>query len=905
MLFCRIKINKQPKVLRLYGGLDTCPAPSWRTASGKATRHYSTTVFLSSSSFFLLCLPVYLFTCILIPMPSTLPILHARRERRLAKQRASEFRRRNSLLSVGIIISLLIAACIVTSAFSYVSLTHDLPSIELLPQLLNPPDGLLLQPTRIYDRTGKNLLFTFAPNDSPRRYIPLSETNPQYLPKSLVDAVIAISDPHFWNHPGYTLTGITNYDLHPTIAQKLVFDLLLFNDPPSLQRATRERILAAQITARYGRTQILEWYLNSAHFGRYAFGADAAAQLYFGKSATELTPAESAILAAVSDSPSLNPYDAPQIALQRGRETLGLMKAQRLLSEEATANALGESPLFQTPPPFQTQPAAAFTNLLLSQLDSRFPRARIQRGGLTIISTLDFDLQKQSSCITAFYAARLAGLPDPVIQCDALRFLPALPPGIKVTDSSASAMITDPKTGQILAAVGETFQAQEAPLIAAHNPGSALDTFIYLTGFTRGLSPASLIWDIPGKTNTQNFDGKYHGPMRLRIALANDYPAPAAQVLAQMGVENVNKIAESFGVSRDSDVQLSLLNAAGAYGVFAQQGVYFGQEVNDVFEPVTILKVLGNDDSVWLDWRTPQAKPVVTPGLAYLMNNALSDESARLGVLQSSNILDIGRPAGVKLGQTDDALDTWAIGYSPSRVVTVWTGARHKSDLSPRISAVLWNALMQVASQNLPRDGWAVPPEVSVINVCDPSGMLPTADCPNLVSEVFLNGNEPVQPDNMYRKYAVNRETGLLATVFTLPQLVEDHVYLVVPPEARSWAESAGLEIPPATYDVIQPPRVDANVNITSPELFSEVNGNVEIEGTAAGDDFLSYRVLVGQGLNPQEWIQVAEGNEPVTNGLLAEWNTSNLSGLYAVQLQVVRSNQRVDTAIIQVTVSH
>jgi len=113
------------------------------------------------------------------------------------------------------------------------------------------------------------------------------------------------------------------------------------------------------------------------------------------------------------------------------------------------------------------------------------------------------------------------------------------------------------------------------------------------------------------------------------------------------------------------------------------------------------------------------------------------------------------------------------------------------------------------------------------------------------------------------------------------------------------------LEIPPATYDVIQPPRVDANVNITSPELFSEVNGNVEIEGTAAGDDFLSYRVLVGQGLNPQEWIQVAEGNEPVTNGLLAEWNTSNLSGLYAVQLQVVRRNQRVDTAIIQVTVSH
>ncbi len=839
-------------------------------------------------------------------MPSTLPILRARRERRLAKQRASDSRTRNTFLSAGMILSLITAALIITTAFTYVNLTRDLPSIEILPRLLNPPDGLLLQPTRIYDRTRENVLFTFAPASGailPRRYIPLSDTNPQHLPKSLTDAIIATSDPDFWNHAGYTLNEITSYENHPTLAQRLVFDLLLFNEPPSLRRALRERILAAQVTAQFGRTQILEWLLNSTHFGRYAFGADNASQLYFGKSATQLTPAESAILAAVSDSPSLNPYDAPQTALERGRQTIHLMQTQGLLSDEATANALGESPLFQTPPPSTPQPAAAFVNLLLSQLDSRFPRARIERGGLTIISTLDYDLQKQSSCVTAFYAARLAGLPDPLIECDSLRFLPALPPGITVTDSSASAIITNPKMGQILAVVGETFQAQETPLVSAHKPGSALDALIYLTGFTRGLSPASLIWDIPGKTEVQNFDGQYHGPMRLRVALANDYPAPAAQALAQMGVENVNKIAESFGVSRDTDAQLSLMNAAGAYGVFAQQGVYFGQDVNGAFEPVTILKVEGGDGSVWLDWATPQAKPVVTPGLAYLMNHTLSDGSAREGALASSNLLEIERPAAVKLGQTEDALDTWTIGYSPARVVAVWTGARDESGLTPRIPAVLWNALMQIASDDLPRDGWGAPADVSVMNVCDPSGMLPTADCPNLVSEVFLNGNEPIQTDNMYRKFAVNRETGLLATVFTLPQLIEERVYLVVPSDARSWAESAGLEIPPAAYDVIQASQINPDVNITSPELFAEVNGEVRIAGTASGGDFVSYRVLVGQGLNPQEWIQVGEGNEPVTNSLLAEWNTSDINGLYAVQLQVVRTDQRVDSAVIQVTV--
>ena len=834
-------------------------------------------------------------------MPSTIPILRARRERRLARQRASELRTRNTWLSAGMILSLLVAVLIIVTAFEYVSLTRNLPSVQTLPTLLNPLDGLLLQPTRIYDRTGENIIFTFAPNDSPRRYIPLSDTNPQYLPGSLVDAVITKTDPGFWKHPGYTFDDLTTPDLHPTIAQRLVFDLLLFNDPPTLQRALRERLLASQITAQYGRTQVLEWYLNSANFGRYAFGADAAAQLYFGKPAPELSTAESAILAAVIDSPSLNPHDAPQIALERGREVIHLMSAFKLLSDEAKENALGESPVFQTPPPPQPQVASAFVNLLLTQLDSRFPRERIERGGLTILSTLDYDVQKQSSCVTAFYAARLAGLTDPNIQCDALRFLPALPPGIKVTNSSTSAIITDPKSGQILAAVGETFQAQETPLIAAHDPGSTLDAFVYLTGFTRGLSPASLIWDIPGKTDIQNFNGEYHGPMRVRIAMVNDYPAPARQVLSQMGVENVNKISSSFGISRDEE--LSLLDAAGSFGVFAQQGVYFGQEFDDTFSPVAALRVEGNDGSLWLDWSRPQAKPVVTPGLAYLMNHALSDETARVGILRSSNVLDVGTTAAVKLGQTEGALDTWTVGYSPSRVVAVWTGAHEEDQLTPRIPAVLWNALMQIALQNSPREGWSIPADVSVINVCDPSGMLPTADCPNLVSEVFLNGNEPIQADNMYRKFSINRETGLLATVFTLPQVIEERVYLVVPEDARSWAEGAGLEIPPSNYDVIQSPRFDENVNITSPQLFTEVSGSVDIEGTAAGDDFVSYRLLMGQGLNPQEWIQIAEGSEPVTNGLLAKWNTEGLGGLYAVQLQVVRSDQKVDTSIIQVTV--
>jgi membrane carboxypeptidase/penicillin-binding protein len=141
-------------------------------------------------------------------MPSTIPILRARRDRRLAKQRTASNRTRSTLLSAGMVFSIILAAIIFVSAFAYANVTRDLPSVELLPRLLNPPDGLLLQPTQIYDRTGLNLLYTFSPSTTPRRYIPLNEQNPQHLPKPLADAVVAMADPELWEHAGYTLSGL-------------------------------------------------------------------------------------------------------------------------------------------------------------------------------------------------------------------------------------------------------------------------------------------------------------------------------------------------------------------------------------------------------------------------------------------------------------------------------------------------------------------------------------------------------------------------------------------------------------------------------------------------------------------------------------------------------------------------
>jgi membrane peptidoglycan carboxypeptidase len=853
-------------------------------------------------------------------MPAVRSILKRRRDRRDSDRRSVEARTRRVSLGCGFALVFLLALLISGITFFYADLTSDLPSVEALPGLLNPPDGLLLEPTRIYDRTGLHILKTYAPSESPRRYIPLDPGNPQHLPPSLGAATIAMADPDFWEHPGFIWTGLNSPDLHPTLAQRLVSDLLLWNEPPSFKRAFRERLLAGQVTYQYGRSQVLEWYLNAANYGNYTYGVDAAAELYFGKSAAALTSSESAVLAAVSLAPSLNPLDAPQAALQRGRETVHIAQALGILSEDEAREALAESPKFLSSPPGsraggEGEFAPAFLNLVLQQLDSQFDRTRIERGGLTITTSLDYDLQNQATCAMQVYMARLQGSSALPADCEAARLLPSLPSDLLVPEPAASAVVTDPRNGQILAVVGESFRGQQTALLAEHSTGSLLTPFVYLTGFTRGLSPASLVWDVPGLAPVRNPDGEYHGPVRLRLALANDYFAPAALVLDQMGLENVTQTMNSFGLElapaavplRES-LPLGLLDVSGAYGVLAVGGVKYGNASGEDLVPVTVLRVETADHAVWLDWTAPAAQPVVTPQLAYLLNHILSDEPARWPSLGHPNSFEIGRPVGAKTGVTLEGLDAWAVGYTPYRVVTVWTGTRAQPELSvsPRLPAGLWYALMQSASRQLPPDGWKAPPGINTMEVCDPSGLLPTEDCPTVVREVFADGSEPTQPDNLYRVYEINRETGFLATVFTPPQLVEEHVFINFPPEARDWAEANGFSTPPESYDAIQPVFSNPNVYITTPTMFADVRSRIEIRGTASGENLDYFRVLVGQGLNPQNWTQIGDDTRSlVLDDVLATWDTNELNGLYAVQLQAVRSDQRVDTAVVQVTIDN
>jgi membrane peptidoglycan carboxypeptidase len=193
-------------------------------------------------------------------MSNIKPILRLRRERRLTRIGKDERRVRSSLLTLGMLLSLLAGALILLSALAYASLTKDLPSVEALPRLLNPPNGSLLQPTRVYDRSGQHILALAWTV----RHMPAQAKRTDRRPAARIGA---LADPKF-KHAGYTLSGWEDPALHPTIAQRLVSDLLLMEEAPSARRAVRERILAAQVTARFGRSQVLEWYLNSIDFGR-------------------------------------------------------------------------------------------------------------------------------------------------------------------------------------------------------------------------------------------------------------------------------------------------------------------------------------------------------------------------------------------------------------------------------------------------------------------------------------------------------------------------------------------------------------------------------------------------------------------------------------------------------------
>ncbi len=778
-------------------------------------------------------------------------------------------------------------------AWGYAQMTAPLPPPEALATWVAFPQGRLYRSTLVTDRQGNPLGRLNAPSGL---YVLLSDFPPA-VPR-VFRAVLAAAD--------------RLDDPNEAVARRLVRLWLL---PPAQEenrwRSWQVALLARQVRRRYDDDTLLTWYLNTVPLGHEAYGLDAASRLYFGHGARDLTLAEIITLATVALAPDLNPLSAPALAQERRNLWAKRLAVAGELSPEEAQQVVAQSLGRVQPPPATALPWPA--RLALTQAVQALDWPAPSRG-LIVRTSVDGDLQQQAACLVQ--AVVEAVVPE---DCRAAQRLPATALRSPLSEAQAEAVVLETATGHVLAYAG--YPGEEW---GTYPPGSSLAPWVGLAAFSRGLSPGSLVWDIPASLppgiEATNPDGRFHGPLSLRMALANGYLVPLLGLAHRLGGETVFQTARQVGLEAlppegreqvygwllGETGALRLLDVAYALTPLATLGALPGEPLGSqgALQPPALLEAKTPTGQPLLGWQTPPRRMTLSPGLAYLMTHVLRDAPARWPAYGHPNPLEIGRPVAALVGQAEQGQVVWVLGYTPQRVVAVVLRAPHGDARSAALA--LWHALAQYALEDLPPEDWVPPPEVSTVSVCYPSGMLPTPECPTVVDEVFLAGNEPTAPDTLYRRLAVNRETGRLATVFTPPELLEERVFLQAPPEARTWVERLGVPLAPQEYDLIVPPPSLPQAHLTSPASFAYVGQQVQFVGTAAGPAFTGYRIQVGAGINPKTWVTVAQGERPVEEGALGTWDTGDFAeGLYTVQLVVTAEKQRVFMHTIQVVVDH
>ncbi len=830
-----------------------------------------------------------------------------------------------ALLSVGI------GAVAVVGIYNYYA--RDLPA----PGEIAKQTSSQFKTTRIYDRTGQVLLYEIIdPQGGNRTVVPLER-----IPKHCINATIALEDRNFWNNPGIDLYGIARAAYvtlrgeqvqgASTITQQLVKNVLIppserfVRDPTDLatyNRKLKEIILSTEIARRYEKKQILEWYLNANNYGNLAYGLQAAAETYFGKNVQDLDLTECATLAAVPQYPLLNPIDNPQKAVERRNIVLDQMALQGYITAEEAVAAKAQK-LCVTPKRFDIR-APHFVFYIRRQLEEKYGPDLVYRGGLSVYTTLDYNIQQIAEQAAR---AQVKKLMDE-----------------KRNVSNASVVVIRPGTGEIVAMVGSVdyfnrdIDGQVNIALAPRQPGSAFKPFTYLTAFAQGYTAATMLMDVrtvfedPGNPPyvPENYDRKYHGPVRLRTALASSYNIPAVKLIQLVGVKNVINTAHRLGINTLNQDryglaltlgggETTLLDMTYAYSVLANEGTMAGTPVAPedlkpgyrTLDPVSILKIVDANNKTLYEFKQPQKVQVVTPQLAYLLSDILNDNTARTPGFGSNSVLKLSRPAAVKTGTTSDWRDNWTIGYTPDYTVGVWVGNADNSEME-HISGVMgaapiWREVMEKIHQTLPVRWYQEPPGMVRVEVCATSGLLPTPYCPERVKELFIVGTEPKTFDNIWQPFRIHKPTGKLATVYSPPDQVEEKVFPIYPPEAADWVRENNIPQPPTEYDTSS--RASASggdVAILSPAPYSSIAGTVTIVGNVRVDNLATYRLAYGKGLDPTQWTQIgSDHSNRVDNGFLEQWDVSALDGLYTLKLTAVERNGALREAAIQVIVDN
>ncbi len=837
-----------------------------------------------------------------------------------------------------------IATGVITAIVVYGSYAKDLPDPN---EIVTAQEKF--ETTKIYDRTGRVLLMeVIDPRRGDRTLLPMEQ-----IPEDFRNATIALEDKTFYSNIGIDPMGIARAFMlnlqgkgvqgGSSITVQLVKNILISEEERyeiSYSRKIKEAILAMEISRLYSKDQILEWYLNTNYYGNWAIGVEAAAQVYFGKHAPELNLAESAMLAPIVQYPAMNPIDNPDQAKKRQGIALNRMAEEGFITRTKADAAFAEKlQIYSSMLKRYDIVAPHFAMYVRKQLEDQFGTELLYRGGLKVYTTVDLEVNRIAEEEARNQVAKFQEEGKDV--------------------SNAAVVVIRARTGEILGMVGsvdywnEEIDGNVNVALAPRQPGSSFKPFSYVTAFHQGHAAAELVMDVHSCFDDypnppycpENYDRKYHGPQSFRTALARSYNIPAVKVLDVVGVGNVIRTAHALGINtlnEDLDYyglsltlgggEVWLLDMAYAFSVFANGGVMMGQPAKlprpgfRQLDPVAILRVEDPQGNVLWQYDQPEARNVVladgrelSPQEAYLLTSVLSDNKSRSAAFGSNSPLRLSRPAAAKTGTTTDHKDVWTVGYTPQIVTGVWMGNNDNTPMkgvtSSRGAGPIWHNVMEriydeghaerllgQVVEKFPR-----PAGFETVEVCAVSGLLPTEHCPK-AKTLFAEGTEPTEYCSVHRVERVNRQSGKLATACTPPELVEDRVYEVYPPEAADWVREQGIPQPPTQRDEIYGCSPEGGeVVILDPTLGGHVKGVMPIRGNARSGDFNFYRLEFGEGLNPSAWSQIGgDHHNQVDNNVLEFWDVRGLQdGLYTLKLSVVEHSQNVKAATMFVTVDN
>jgi len=820
------------------------------------------------------------------------------------------------VLVLGVVLSALAAVGGVYTV--YATYARELPDAGEVQRLSESA----FETTRIYDRTGQHLLYEIIAPDGGRRTI----ISLQQMPESLRNATIAMEDKTFYSNPaGINIEGLGRALVAmakgedsgggSSIPQQLIKNVMF--DPEermerNFTRKIKELVLTYELSRRYpgdeGRDKILEWYLNTVFYGHFAYGVEAAAQTYFAKPASQLTLAESAMLVPLGNAPAYNPWDNPIEAKRRQELVLDTMAAQGYITPEEALAAKKEI-IITTRSGFALE-APHYVLYVRSLLEKRFGIDRVYGGGLQVISAIDLEKQAQTEQIAR---ERIAEAVE------------------KYNVHNASVVVIDVKTGEILAMVGsldynnKEIDGEVNMTISPRQPGSSFKVFTYATAFEQGYTAATMMLDVrtafpdpprPMPYSPENSDRTYHGPVLLREAFATSLNVPAVQMINNVGVQNVINTAHAMGINdlNDSFYGLSLTLGTGpvklldmtyAFSVFANTGVMVGAPVtaSDVREgyrkldPVAILKVTDAKGNVLYEYEQPQHQTVIAPQVAYLVNNILSDNSARASFFGYNSPLYISdRQAAVKTGTTDGYHDAWTIGYTPQYAVGVWTGntdyAAMTKGTGSQVAAPLWRNVMLYLHEGLPAEPFPVPDGLEYKTIDATSGKLPTQYSSRTKREVFIAGTAPTTFDDINAAVRICRLSEKLATEYCPPDEVDEKVYMMLAPEADDYLRSREIEQPPDEFCDVHGPDGLLEVVISSPATGKVAGGVITITGSVLLGDLQNWYLEAGEGEDPSSWWRVGGDHaERVERDVLDTWDTTGLNGPYSLRLTAVSTS--------------